>query len=105
MVQLCRHLGVQADASQTLLDILQALLSFCHPKMKPPEMMRILRLRTEMGDNLQDILEVLEHGDLATEDDQRDLTSVRQANMIAKEEVATYTKEFVARERGNEKGK
>lgn len=68
--------------------------------------MNILRLRTELGDQFIDILEVLEHSELATEDDQRDLGQVKAAFSHTRDEVSSFTKELVHRERSQQtKGK
>lgn len=99
LLQLCQYLSLDADAAKSLLDMLRSLIVHCFPKMAENDIMSILRLRTELGDQLMDILEVLEHGELAAEDDQRDLGQVRASYNSTKEEATSFTNELVHRER------
>lgn len=98
LLQLCKHLGLPHTGADSLIEILRGLVMHCFPGMKDRAVMAILHQRTQYGDPLQDMLEVIEKHDLATDDDQKDLQKVKENRTHTKDTVESFTRDFVAYE-------
>lgn len=75
--QLSRLLGLSLNAADPLIDIIKGLVLHCFQKIKDGELLRILMQRTVFGDQMQDLLKLLEKQDLATADDEKDIAAVK----------------------------
>lgn len=95
LLQLGRHLKLEVDAGMNEVQILERLIMHSLPKVKPNDLVEILRMRTATIESAQEFLNVLENDELAKTVDEKDLQKLRDDYEVADAAMKSYTKQFV----------
>lgn len=95
LLQLGKYLKLEVDAGMNDVQVLERLIMHCLPKLKPNDLVEILRMRTTNADRAQEFLNILENDELAKTVDEKDLQRMRADYETADAAMKAFTKQFV----------